>query len=194
MFLSQSESPSFTTIQKNRSDCSVPKKYYVPNNSSEITVTSGDDCRFIGTSSDVPTVISSRNIPCATRYCEPATAGQVSSSESEHCYFGTGGPDLLFIFATVPRESEHTLCNAGYCEPATAGQVSSSSRNTVISEQEVPTYCSFLQQFRDRNSSKITVVLFLPISNRSTIRITTQYTTRFHDVINTRKHHNKTTW
>ncbi|KAJ4426794.1 hypothetical protein ANN_26593 [Periplaneta americana] len=54
----------------------------------------------------------SRNIPCATRYCEPATAGQVSSSESEHCYFGTGDSDLLFIFATVPRESEHTLCHA----------------------------------------------------------------------------------
>ncbi|KAJ4442834.1 hypothetical protein ANN_04427 [Periplaneta americana] len=142
----------------------VPKKYYVPNNSSEITVTSGDESeslsrsnersrhrkdfnfhapsnhvRFsstnfiqrsskyniknnensvtaaVGSSEQAPTfrlLSRSRNIPCATRYCEPATAGQVSSSESEHCYFGTGGPDLLFIFATVPRESEHTLCNA----------------------------------------------------------------------------------
>ncbi|KAJ4438960.1 hypothetical protein ANN_14914 [Periplaneta americana] len=69
----------------------------------------------IGSSEQAPTfrlLSRSRNIPCATRYCEPATAGQVSSSESEHCYFGTGGTDLLFIFATVPRESEHTLCNA----------------------------------------------------------------------------------
>ncbi|KAJ4446214.1 hypothetical protein ANN_12908 [Periplaneta americana] len=69
----------------------------------------------VGSSEQAPTfrlLSRSRNIPCATRYCEPATAGQVSSSESEHCYFGTGGSDLLFIFATVPRESEHTLCHA----------------------------------------------------------------------------------
>ncbi|KAJ4426811.1 hypothetical protein ANN_26610 [Periplaneta americana] len=105
----------------------VPKKYYVPNNSSEITVTSGDESEslsrsnervtqtVVGSSEQAPTfrlLSRSRNIPCATRYCEPATAGQVSSSESEHCYFGTGGSDLLFIFATVPRESEHTLCHA----------------------------------------------------------------------------------
>ncbi|KAJ4437439.1 hypothetical protein ANN_17583 [Periplaneta americana] len=69
----------------------------------------------VGSSEQAPTfrlLSRSRNIPCAARYCEPATAGQVSSSESEHCYFGTGGSDLLFIFATVPRESEHTLCHA----------------------------------------------------------------------------------
>ncbi|KAJ4428080.1 hypothetical protein ANN_24094 [Periplaneta americana] len=69
----------------------------------------------VGSSEQAPTfrlLSRSWNIPCATQYCEPATAGQVSSSESEHCYFGTGGSDLLFIFATVPRESEHTLCHA----------------------------------------------------------------------------------
>ncbi|KAJ4431557.1 hypothetical protein ANN_20156 [Periplaneta americana] len=63
----------------------------------------------VGSSEQAPTfrlLSRSRNIPCATRYCEPATAGQVSSSESEHCYFGTGGSDLLFIFATVPRPEQ----------------------------------------------------------------------------------------
>ncbi|KAJ4430764.1 hypothetical protein ANN_19355 [Periplaneta americana] len=83
-------------------------KYNIKNNENSVTAA-------VGSSEQAPTfrlLSRSRNIPCATRYCEPATAGQVSSSESEHCYFGTGGPDLLFIFATVPRESEHTLCNA----------------------------------------------------------------------------------
>ncbi|KAJ4429308.1 hypothetical protein ANN_26312 [Periplaneta americana] len=83
-------------------------KYNIKNNENSVTAA-------VGSSERAPTfrlLSKSRNIPCATRYCEPATAGQVSSSESEHCYFGTGGPDLLFIFATVPRESEHTVCNA----------------------------------------------------------------------------------
>ncbi|KAJ4446915.1 hypothetical protein ANN_13616 [Periplaneta americana] len=84
-------------------------KYNIKNNENSVTAA------VVGSSEQAPTfrlLSRSRNIPCATRYCEPATAGQVSSSESEHCYFGTGGSDLLFIFATVPRESEHTLCNA----------------------------------------------------------------------------------
>ncbi|KAJ4428906.1 hypothetical protein ANN_25900 [Periplaneta americana] len=84
-------------------------KYNIKNNENSVTAA------VVGSSEQPPTfrlLSRSRNIPCATRYCEPATAGQVSSSESEHCYFGTGGSDLLFIFATVPRESEHTLCNA----------------------------------------------------------------------------------
>ncbi|KAJ4444245.1 hypothetical protein ANN_06036 [Periplaneta americana] len=81
-------------------------KYNIKNNENSVTAA------VVGSSEQAPTfrlLSRSRNIiPCATRYCEPATAGQVSSSESEHCYFGTGGFDLLFIFATVPRESEHS--------------------------------------------------------------------------------------
>ncbi|KAJ4435241.1 hypothetical protein ANN_23819 [Periplaneta americana] len=72
-------------------------KYNIKNNENSVTAA------VIGSSERAPTfrlLSRSRNIPCATRYCEPATAGQVSSSESEHCYFGTGGSDLLFIFAT----------------------------------------------------------------------------------------------
>ncbi|KAJ4448246.1 hypothetical protein ANN_10260, partial [Periplaneta americana] len=49
-------------------------------------------CRFIGTSSDVPTVISESE----HTLCNAVLRAR--NSCTEHCYFGTGGPDLLFIF------------------------------------------------------------------------------------------------
>ncbi|KAJ4444607.1 hypothetical protein ANN_06403 [Periplaneta americana] len=58
-------------------------KYNIKNNENSVTAA-------VGSSEQAPTfrlLSRSRNIPCATRYCEPATAGQF-------------------------RESEHTLCNA----------------------------------------------------------------------------------
>ncbi|KAJ4441278.1 hypothetical protein ANN_11132 [Periplaneta americana] len=80
-------------------------KYNIKNNENNVTAA------VIGSSERAPTfrlLSRSRNIPCATRYCKPATAGQVSSSDSEHCYFGTEGSDLLFIFATVPRPQQYS--------------------------------------------------------------------------------------